>query len=251
MRAKKEGHWTSRYSFSLFGMVNKSKSERKVNARSLANPFHALGPSIKYVCKIFRKTNISNLLIRTRTCAYQGWEMLVFRKILRTYLMDDPFGVFTYSLKTTNSQQSFDVFRCYRKKSVAWNGLSYVTTSKLNICIILSSRFFQLYFRSSHRNCSLKKGIIEIVAKFTGKHLWQSLLFNKVTDAACNFFKKESLAHLFSCEFCGLHPRDCFCLLFLGLISTFAQISLWYCCLSRPYPTLVTEEQILIISVNI
>ena len=56
-----------------------------------------MGSSIKYVRKIFRKTNISNPLVRTRTCAYQGVtvrirgiEMLVFRKILRTYLMDDP-----------------------------------------------------------------------------------------------------------------------------------------------------------------
>ena len=48
--------------------------------------FAFLGPSIKYVRKIFRKTNISNPLIRIR-----GLEMLVFRKILRTYLMDDPF----------------------------------------------------------------------------------------------------------------------------------------------------------------
>ena len=47
------------------------------------------GPSIKYVRKIFRKTNISNPLIRTRTCVCRGLEMLVSRKILRTYLMDD------------------------------------------------------------------------------------------------------------------------------------------------------------------
>ena len=32
----------------------------------------SLGSSIKYVRKISRKTNISNPLIRTRTCAYQG-----------------------------------------------------------------------------------------------------------------------------------------------------------------------------------
>ena len=31
-----------------------------------------MGPSIKYVRKVFRKTNISNPLMRTRTCAYQG-----------------------------------------------------------------------------------------------------------------------------------------------------------------------------------
>ena len=59
-----------------------------------------LGPSIKYVRKIFRKTNIStppdkhtyvsNTLIHTRTCTYQGVRNVTFRKILRTYLMDDP-----------------------------------------------------------------------------------------------------------------------------------------------------------------
>ena len=49
------------------------------------------GSSIKYVRKIFRKTNISNPLIRThvRVCN-RGLEMLVFREILRTYLMDGP-----------------------------------------------------------------------------------------------------------------------------------------------------------------
>ena len=53
-------------------------------------------PSIKYVRKIFRKTNISNPLIHT--CTYvcvsgvRGLQLLVFRKILRTYLMDGPYS---------------------------------------------------------------------------------------------------------------------------------------------------------------
>ena len=34
--------------------------------------------------------------------------------------------------------------------------------------------------RSSHQRCSLKKDVLENFAKFTGKHLWQSLFFNKV-----------------------------------------------------------------------
>ena len=34
--------------------------------------------------------------------------------------------------------------------------------------------------RSSHRRCSAKKGILRNFAKFTGKHLCQSLYFNKV-----------------------------------------------------------------------
>ena len=36
------------------------------------------GPSIRYIRKIFRKTNISNLLIRTCTCAYQGVRNVSF-----------------------------------------------------------------------------------------------------------------------------------------------------------------------------
>ena len=36
------------------------------------------GSSIKYVRKIFRKTNISKPLIRTGTCAYQGVRNVIF-----------------------------------------------------------------------------------------------------------------------------------------------------------------------------
>ena len=36
-------------------------------------------------------------------------------------------------------------------------------------------------FRSSHQRCSMKKGVLRNFAKFTEKHLCQSLFFNKVT----------------------------------------------------------------------
>ena len=36
------------------------------------------GLSIKYIRKIFQKTNISEPLIRTRTCAYQGVRNVSF-----------------------------------------------------------------------------------------------------------------------------------------------------------------------------
>ena len=50
------------------------------------------GSSIKCVRKISRKTNISNPLIRTRTCAYQGARNVSIWKILRIYFMDGPFS---------------------------------------------------------------------------------------------------------------------------------------------------------------
>ena len=43
---------------------------------------YSKGPSIKYVRKIFRKTNISNLMICTRTCAYQGVRNISFSENL-------------------------------------------------------------------------------------------------------------------------------------------------------------------------
>ena len=55
-------------------------------------------------------------------------------------------------------------------------------------------------YRSSHQRCSVRKGVHRNFTKFTGKHLCQSLLFNK----ACNFIKKETLAQVFSCEFCEI-----------------------------------------------
>ena len=59
--------------------------------------------------------------------------------------------------------------------------------------------------RSSHQRCSMKKGVLRNFTKFTGKHLCQSLFFNKVAGLrpqTCNFIKKEPLAQVFCCEFC-------------------------------------------------
>ena len=60
------------------------------------------------------------------------------------------------------------------------------------------------------RSCSVKKGVLANFTKFTGKHLSQSLFFNKVAGGACNFIKKESLAQVFSCEFCEISKNTVF-----------------------------------------
>ena len=49
-----------------------------------------------------------------------------------------------------------------------------------------------------------KKSVLRNFAKFIGKHLCQSLFFNKVEGSACNAVKKESLVRGFSCEFCKI-----------------------------------------------
>ena len=55
--------------------------------------------------------------------------------------------------------------------------------------------------RSSCPEVLCKKGVIRNFATFTGKHLCQSLFFNKVAGAVCNFITKEAPAQMFSCEF--------------------------------------------------
>ena len=49
--------------------------------------------------------------------------------------------------------------------------------------------------RGSHPQILCKKDVFRSFSKFTGKHLFQSLLFN---------IKNETLTQLFSCEFCKI-----------------------------------------------
>ena len=49
--------------------------------------------------------------------------------------------------------------------------------------------------RSSRPEVSCEKGVLRNFTKFTGRHLWPE---------ACNFMKKETLAQVFSCEFCEI-----------------------------------------------
>ena len=55
--------------------------------------------------------------------------------------------------------------------------------------------------RSSRQRCSVKKGVLRNIAKFTRKQLCQSRFLNKV---ACNVIKKEILPQMLSCEFCKI-----------------------------------------------
>ena len=76
--------------------------------------------------------------------------------------------------------------------------------------------FFQFeWLRSNYRRWSLEKAVLKNFAKFTGKHLGQSLFFNKVTGLVCNFIKKETLAQVFSCKFSVIFKNTFFYLLYL------------------------------------
>ena len=64
------------------------------------------------------------------------------------------------------------------------------------------------FYRSSHESCSIKKDILKNFAKVAGKHFCQSLFFNKV--AGLNFIKKETVAQVFSYEFCEIFKNSFF-----------------------------------------
>ena len=55
-----------------------------------------------------------------------------------------------------------------------------------------------------------KKGVLRNFAKFTGKHMCQSLFFKKILGQVCNFVKKETLAQVLSCEFCKVTKNTFF-----------------------------------------
>ena len=94
--------------------------------------------------------------------------------------------------------------------------------------------------RSSHQRCSVKKGVLRNLAKFTGKHLCQSLYFDNVAGLRaatllkqillhrCNFIKIDTPAQVFSCEFCQISKNTfsytsggCFC---RGIFRTLSNI---------------------------
>ena len=74
--------------------------------------------------------------------------------------------------------------------------------------ILLSSEIYKqkpkitALFRSSHQKCSIKKGVLKNFTKFKGKHLCQSLFFNKVADfRPSTLLKKRLWRRCFSVNF--------------------------------------------------
>ena len=63
--------------------------------------------------------------------------------------------------------------------------------------------------RSSRPEVFCKKSVLRNFAKFTGKHLCQSLFFNKVAGRPATLLKK-TLAQVFSCEFCEISKNTFF-----------------------------------------
>ena len=70
--------------------------------------------------------------------------------------------------------------------------------------------WYELSFKRSHQRCSVKIGVVRNFTKFTGKHVCESLFFNKV----CNVIKKETWHTCFPVTFANFLSTpaldDCF-----------------------------------------
>ena len=66
------------------------------------------------------------------------------------------------------------------------------------------------YWQKQPPEVFYEKSFLRNFPKFTGKYQCQSLFFNKVAGAACNFIKKETLAQVFSREFCEISQSTFF-----------------------------------------
>ena len=78
----------------------------------------------------------------------------------------------------------------------------------------LALKIYQLEKKRSNRSSLskvfCKKGVLKNFTKFTGKHLCQSLFFNKVAGLRPATLLKKTLAQVFSCDFCEISKNTFF-----------------------------------------
>ena len=65
-------------------------------------------------------------------------------------------------------------------------------------------------FRSSHRNFSVKNGVLKNFANFQENTCVRVSFLIKLQAEACNFIKNETLTQVFSCEFCKIFKNTFF-----------------------------------------
>ena len=65
----------------------------------------------------------------------------------------------------------------------------------------LCRHYKDIYFRSSHERCSIKKCVLRNFSKCTGKHLCQGLFFKKVAGRPATLLKKMTWHRCFPVNF--------------------------------------------------
>ena len=80
----------------------------------------------------------------------------------------------------------------------------------LSQCFVYWIHFQITFARSSHQRCSVKKVVLRNLSKFTGKHLCQSLFFNKAAHLTEHLFHRTPLGDCF----CFAYQKTLFYILF-------------------------------------
>ena len=57
--------------------------------------------------------------------------------------------------------------------------------------LIILSAYNSCSLRSNNQRCSIKEGVLKNFEKFTGKHLCQSLFFNKIEGKPATLLKQR------------------------------------------------------------
>ena len=160
-----------------------------------------------------------------------GWHLFTFFTVAPFFCTPSFILDFCFILVVSNTVISASLFDAHRFKlevedfifhdvvfstetfqTLAWKFLLWVPQKVFGVYIFSNFVLVQHIVvqkldktRSSHRRCSLRN-----FAKFTGKHLCQSLYFKKIESLACNFIKIETLAQVFSCEFSEISKNTFF-----------------------------------------
>ena len=111
----------------------------------------------------------------------------------------------------------------YKKLNISWQNIlfsifvSKTTFSEItNFCwkflLVTLLILLWLHERLSKQLSQLlyKKSVFKIFAKFARRHLCQSLFFNKVAGLKPSTLLKNTLAQVFSCEFCEIFKNIIF-----------------------------------------
>ena len=73
--------------------------------------------------------------------------------------------------------------------------LSYSFFVRITVFTKFFSKFEISFWKSSHRRCSIKKGVLRNFVKYIGKHLCQSSFFHKIAGLRPATLLKKKLWH--------------------------------------------------------
>ena len=122
-------------------------------------------------------------------------------------------------IKIGESGRIWSGWSSFLKRAVYWlqqveqRSIKVIRIKSLLIMVDYLSNYEKKVYqfnRSSHRRCTVKKGVVRNFVKFTGKHLCRGLFLIKLQAWGLQLYKKETPAQVFSCKFCKISKNTFF-----------------------------------------